>query len=107
LKRNFLSLGIIFLFILSAISPLSFGINTDSGKESSKVRDPLEDYYGVYSLEEIPEHIRPVISNDEGQDITVENNVVYLKESLVTFDGLMDSPWPMYCHDARHTGRSP
>ena len=20
---------------------------------------------------------------------------------------LMDSPWPMYCHDVRHTGRSP
>ncbi len=22
-------------------------------------------------------------------------------------DGLMDSAWPMYCHDVRHTGRSP
>jgi outer membrane protein assembly factor BamB len=22
-------------------------------------------------------------------------------------NGLMDSPWPMYCHDVRHTGRSP
>ena len=22
-------------------------------------------------------------------------------------DGPMDSPWPMYCHDVRHTGRSP
>ena len=22
-------------------------------------------------------------------------------------DGLMDSAWPMYCHDTRHTGRSP
>ena len=21
--------------------------------------------------------------------------------------GPMDSPWPMYCHDTRHTGRSP
>jgi outer membrane protein assembly factor BamB len=21
--------------------------------------------------------------------------------------GLMDSAWPMYCHDVRHTGRSP
>jgi len=22
-------------------------------------------------------------------------------------NGLMDSPWPMYCHDVRHTGQSP
>jgi len=28
-------------------------------------------------------------------------------QSSVGNDGLMDSAWPMYCHDVRHTGRSP
>ncbi len=28
-------------------------------------------------------------------------------ETITTDGGPMDSPWPMYCHDARHTGRSP
>ena len=88
------------------MSPLVIGFNSDS-KESSKVKDPLEDCYGVYSLEEIPEDIRPVISEEAGQDISLGKNVADLEESPVTFDGLMDSPWPMYCHDTRHTGQSP
>jgi len=28
-------------------------------------------------------------------------------QSSVSNDGLMDSAWPMFCHDVRHTGRSP
>jgi outer membrane protein assembly factor BamB len=28
-------------------------------------------------------------------------------QSITMNDGPMDSPWPMYCHDTRHTGRSP
>ena len=27
--------------------------------------------------------------------------------SMASDNGLMDSPWPMKCHDTRHTGRSP
>jgi len=33
----------------------------------------------------------------------IENPV---SPTIVTVDGPMDSPWPMYCHDVRHTGRS-
>jgi outer membrane protein assembly factor BamB len=29
------------------------------------------------------------------------------RESNQPIDGSMDSAWPMYCHDTRHTGRSP
>ena len=32
----------------------------------------------------------------------------HTKETMHNSDGPpMDSPWPMYCHDVRHTGRSP
>ncbi len=29
------------------------------------------------------------------------------KETIQLFDDPLDSAWPMYCHDVRHTGRSP
>lgn len=40
--------------------------------------------------------------------IGYETNTVTeeLSPTLVS-GGLMDSPWPMICHDVRHTGRSP
>jgi outer membrane protein assembly factor BamB len=71
--------------------------------------DPLQEYYGCYNLMEIPEHLRPIISeDDEIQDITKTDNIINSKESLEPLLGPpMDSAWPMYCHDARHTGRSP
>ena len=37
-----------------------------------------------------------------GYDIENKDNVIFEESS-----GPMDSPWPMYGHDARHTGRSP
>jgi len=63
LKKSIQAFGIIFLFILSAISPI-------------------------------------VISNN----INTSNNLI--PESTGD-DSLMDSAWPMYCHDTRHTGLSP
>jgi outer membrane protein assembly factor BamB len=33
-----------------------------------------------------------------------ESNII---DQISCNDGLMDSPWPMKCHDNRHTGRSP
>ena len=35
---------------------------------------------------------------------TFQEKSEILSESI---EGPMDSPWPMYCHDTRHTGRSP
>ena len=34
-----------------------------------------------------------------------EENKIY--EKSISSSGPMDSPWPMKCHDAHHTGRSP
>jgi len=41
--------------------------------------------------------------------ISEEMNQLVVQEahSSVGDGGLMDSAWPMYCHDVRHTGRSP
>lgn len=51
-----------------------------------------------------------------GYDIRTTDNEYSIKSDLLNIskepadrftDGLMDSAWPMYCHDVRHTGRSP
>ena len=64
MKRNILAIGIIFLFILSALTPIVFGYNVRISNENE---------------------IKSTASRD---------------------GGLMDSAWPMYCHDTRHTGQS-
>jgi outer membrane protein assembly factor BamB len=108
LNKNILAIGILFLFIVSSVAPLSFGINISSGEQSSCDDLQLEDYYGCYSLEEIPESIRSILSeNDVSQDISKTTNLIKMEEPLQPSEGPMDSPWPMYCHDVRHTGRSP
>jgi len=43
--------------------------------------------------------------------ITVGNNLIFtnnlIQQNTTSDDGLMDSAWPMFSHDARHTGCSP
>jgi outer membrane protein assembly factor BamB len=46
-------------------------------------------------------HTHGPVVNEE----TTDNDDVLLAAG--SFDGPMDSAWPMYCHDVRHTGRSP
>jgi outer membrane protein assembly factor BamB len=68
MKKNILIVGIVTLFVVSAISPIVFG--------SSNV------YY----------HISKKFNSEQTQ---------------LLGGPPLDSPWPMYCHDTRHTGRSP
>ncbi len=57
---------VIFLFLISSVTPMVFGYNGESSCSS-----------------------------------TAENNIFEIST------GPMDSPWPMKCHDNRHTGLSP
>jgi len=43
----------------------------------------------------------------EYEERTVTEKKYQKPQPAVTTGGPMDSPWPMHCHDARHTGRSP
>jgi outer membrane protein assembly factor BamB len=67
MKNNILTVGIITLFVISALSPIVFGyrINNYISKE------------------------------------------VHPEQTQILSGPPVDSPWPMYCHDTRHTGRSP
>jgi len=64
-----ISIGIIALFIISAVSPMVIGFKSDAIADVG-----------------IAEEIEP-----ESTELS----------------GPMDSAWPMFCHDVKHTGRSP
>lgn len=42
-----------------------------------------------------------------GSKLSENTNVVENHSNIQPLDGPMDSPWPMFGHDSRHTGRSP
>jgi len=56
----------------------------------SSMPDNMEDCFTKYNIQ--------VIEKNEVED---------LGELTVGSSNLMDSPWPMYCHDTHHTGQSP
>ncbi|MDH7507233.1 MAG: PQQ-binding-like beta-propeller repeat protein [Candidatus Thermoplasmatota archaeon] len=50
----------------------------------------------------------PVLSYEYSDFIDIESEeATTFKNVSKPLDDPMDSPWPMYCHDAQHTGRSP
>jgi len=101
MRKRFLVIGLFFLLVISSLVPLSFG-NKLSEKET------VIENYDSYNQQEILGY-NPVSNQElDSFDIarTEETNIV--KEPFNPIESPpMDSAWPMYCHDVRHTGRSP
>jgi len=113
LNKNILTIGIIFLLFASALTPIVLGYNRTID-ERLMVEDEVFDrylypkFYDCYNVDEIQSFVeQPVLDKfQEYEDIKSEV-IINSEESTQLLDGPMDSPWPMYCHDTRHTGRSP
>ncbi|MCK4364830.1 MAG: PQQ-binding-like beta-propeller repeat protein [Thermoplasmatales archaeon] len=111
MSKNILIVGIISLFFVSALAPMTFGIDIVS-KEKSAIkpfdRHLYPEYYDSYNTEEISSFIEyqnyDVSTNYENSKSKESNPGMTTTQLL---DGPIDSPWPMYCHDTCHTGRSP
>ena len=114
MNRNILAIGIIILFILSALAPITFGSNVDNPKVQQAIENYKFDrylypeYYGCYNSDETTDFIE-LANNDistyyESSEVEVINPQSPIK-SLV--GPPMDSAWPMHGHDVRHTGLSP
>jgi len=117
-------IGIIFLFVISAIGPMISGTNTISScEEHSVFLDNLLFYAGGdnnYKNESIIRD-RYLSYIDYFGDSLIFKDEVNLKESFSANPhnegeqqlsqtrslGLMDSAWPMFCNNVRHTGQSP
>ena len=68
----------------------------------------LPEFYDCYNVDEIPDHILNHASQEVTNIYSAQSEEINNSEkSIQPLDGPMDSPWPMYCHDVRHTGRSP
>ena len=99
-----LLIGIIFLLILSIVAQMVIGYNDRKLNET-----PITEDYNYYHISEIPNYIRHHISKETNIfDKNGSEKVSKPEETIQPLAGPpMDSPWPMYCHDTRHTGQSP
>ena len=108
-----LLIGIIILCLLvPSVAPLSFGINIELKDEDDVYnRDTKFILLDPYSPEiNIPEQNKTETSSDNIEtsgSLQFEKQKEELTLSEVSNNAPLDSPWPMYCHDVRHTGRSP
>ena len=122
--KNILILGIISLFILSAIDPLTTGVDSERVEvdvEFERMLDKLRfictspggfnsvkyDYYKTQLQNRYPSDF----SNDE---IVVESEkkdlALTVKPQLslkISNNGPMNSPWPIKCYNLHHTSQSP
>jgi len=94
-------IGLIILLILSAVTPM--GIRYKFEKSNDKL---------IINSCNVLDYNRSVYSSNS--QLITENYNDELKSNKITINPekkfskiLMDSPWPMYCHDVRHTSRSP
>jgi outer membrane protein assembly factor BamB len=113
LVRKGLVLTLIFSFLASVITPMTVGNNNTTSDKDTNTNDYNFDrylypeYYDCYNVDEIHDFIEQPKS-DKNIDYSSSDSVVSnQKEIAQPLDGPMDSAWPMYCHDTRHTGRSP
>ncbi len=111
LNKSSVVIIVIVFFILMPNLPLIQGFKSDV---------PRSDAMNEYPYEKYDSYIRnPYDSSDlsryEYHEKKESHSVDYLFVEVNTMlnsfhggrSGLMDSAWPMYCHDTRHTGRSP
>jgi outer membrane protein assembly factor BamB len=92
----------IILFILSSVTPLGIGnkINIPDDKIIVKNHSVIDYNGSVFSTVD-PSIIN--VYNSEPTSILNKNS-----DSNNIFPNVfVEGPWPMYCHDERHTGRSP
>ena len=100
LNRKGLAIGLILLFIVSIVVPMVIGNPTHSTETYNKYNLDAHRFPEGYPKKSLP--------YGSGETTAVQNTVKEELVNPVTLNGgLMNSSWPMYCHDVRHTGRSP
>jgi outer membrane protein assembly factor BamB len=87
------------------ITPLTPAYNVRASDKGTIV----EDYnYNYYHISEISNHEQyPICKEYSIYDIIELEGIINTEGPTRPLNGLMDSAWPMYCHDKHHTGRSP
>jgi len=118
-NKEILKIDIIILLFISSINPIVVGFNNTTSNKDINVNDYNFDIYQYpkyVAKEKFPEQFyktNNILDNKNETEKQLNNNYKtkihenVIKNSNQLLDGLMDSPWPMYGYDSRHTGRSP
>jgi outer membrane protein assembly factor BamB len=111
LKRSIVIVGITIIFMGSTITPIIFG-QFDSIQEENMTREYLDpNFFNSYHRSEsLLYKLKLYTSSTQPLNEFHTQTIDEIKKditSTVIASGSMDSPWPMYCHDTHHTGRSP
>ena len=123
LTRNDLAIGITILFIISSVTPMTIGQDAETTNVDDEIKEKLdglrfmcttpngflEEKYKYYK-EQLIKHYLSETPNDDIVVESLEEGLFLPVEPLsspISNNGPMNSAWPMYCHDTRHTGKSP
>jgi outer membrane protein assembly factor BamB len=101
MKKRFLVIGLFFLLIVSSIGSLSFGnkLNISDDKIIVNEHNSLNYNNSVFST---VDETTNVYNNEPTSILNKKSNGNNIFPNV-----FIEGPWPMYCHDARHTSRSP
>ena len=101
IKKTIITLFII-LIILSSITQIGIGnkINIPCDKITVKKHEILNYNNSVFSTDD-----QSTTNIYDNEPISNKNTNIIFKETFS--NAFVEGPWPMYCHDARHTSRSP
>jgi outer membrane protein assembly factor BamB len=94
LIRKGLAIGIVLLFLGSSIVTMMVPAEQQEPCTHSR--------YDCYHRSDTVSSPTPSYAEDKTYDAPLTRET-----SPTSDDGLMNSSWPMYCHDERHTGQSP
>jgi len=108
LVRTGLGVGMVTLLVFSVVTPMAIGYDEEMGIKEVKNRYDNFEIFNVYNLSELSHS--GYASSDGVSEKIITSSPTKIEKNEPTkpiMTGVMDSPWPMYCHDTRHTGRSP
>jgi len=94
--ESLLVFAIVILFILPVVSSIT--IHPFSSR----------DIFNLYHRSDNQKTSRDI--QDSHNEVSMkdrQSSVIFSEKPVLSTDGLMNSSWPMYCHDVRHTGQSP
>lgn len=102
LIRKSLASVVVLMFIICAVLPISTGNNSQE-KDINEIQIKYDrNHFNKYYRSESPN--TQIVHRTYSPNVDLKRAIFSPK---ILNDGPLDSPWPLYCHDVRHTGRSP
>ena len=97
------------LIIFPSINLMTFGQKVILKNEKITDEGYVYSKFNKYHISKIdPDVYKPgELPSECSFDINENIKMIDSKHTVTSLSDSIDSPWPMYCHDVRHTGRSP